>query len=108
MNKTIKLKCSKCGYEREVLSSEMMDFVNCIICDGTMGFIETESKVEIQNETDGIDEVLNNYIIESIKRELESKGEEKVYDLINKMELEKRLIFLEYLFEAKRRLLDKS
>jgi len=57
---------------------------------------------DFNNETEGIDQVINNQLIQRLVLDIKQKGEPLVWDFINKLNLDTRLDYLELFFEAKK------
>jgi hypothetical protein len=109
----MKLKCSNCAYEREVAESDTFDSMACIICGGVMVFAETydylkkaekEEKKTIQNETEGMNEQIDEIMVKTIYKDIEVQGEARTWDIINSVPIERRLEYVECFIEAKRRI----
>jgi hypothetical protein len=105
----IKLKCVDCGHTKNVFESEVMDNTECPICKGKMLLEESadyikEQKKEsekIKTESEGLDGVLDNQLINTMVNELEQFGEAKVFAEINNLDIELRLRILPIFIEAK-------
>lgn len=101
------IKCQKCGFTQEIIDSEVMDNTECILCGGSMLFKEgadylaEEKKENITNETEGINTVLDKQILNTMINEIELMGEDKLWNEINKSNLELRLTLLPIFMEAK-------
>ena len=89
--------CKKCGYERPI-QNEYEDYV-CLLCGEKM-----EIKDETQNETEGMNDVIDNNMINAIIREIEMQGELRAWENINTISLEKRIDIIAMFIEAKRKL----
>jgi hypothetical protein len=61
---------------------------------------------EIKNETEGINEEIDNMLISSMINDIERVGEEKVWWEINHSELELRIKLIPIYIEAKQRILE--
>jgi len=77
---------------------------NMTICN--LGFACDSCKYnkEIQNETEGMNEQIDNMLISSMIRDIEKVGEEKVWWEINHSEIDLRLKLIEIYIEVKRRI----
>ena len=108
----IKLKCVDCGHTKNVFESEVMDNTECPICKGKMLFEESadyvkEQKKESENiktESEGLDEVLDNQLVNTMVSELEQFGEDKVWHEINHADIEIQLSMIPVFIEAKHKL----
>ena len=106
----MKLKCCKCGFLKDVMESEIMENTECPLCAGAMMFEESadyiadQEKEEIKNETEGMNEQIDNMLISSMIRDIERVGEEKVWWEINHSEMDLRLLLVPIYIEAKRRI----
>jgi len=114
----IKIKCTNCNYQKEVLENEIMESTECDICGGTMLFKESADYLadqerldndhrehnEIQNETEGMNEQIDNILISSMINDIEKVGEEKVWWEINHSEIDLRVLLIPIYIEAKQRI----
>lgn len=137
----MKLKCSKCGFLKDVMESELMENTECPLCAGAMMFEESADYIadqekdlpsfiingkcekdnmtfcnlgfacdscpynkEIKNETEGMNEQIDNMLISSMIRDIESVGEEKVWWEINHSDIDLRLLLVPIFIEAKQRI----
>lgn len=116
----MKLKCIKCGFTINVMESELMDSTECSLCGGAMVFEESANYLadqekyygspgesghdEIKNETEGMNEQIDNLLITSMINDIERNGEEKIWGEINHCELELRLKLIPIYIEAKQRI----
>jgi len=104
------IKCSHCGYTKAVMESELMENDNCELCGGAMLFEQSadyladQEKEEIKNETEGMNEQIDNMLISSMIRDIEKVGEEKVWWEINHSEMDLRLLLIPIYIEAKQRI----
>lgn len=99
-----KLRCSNCGFEKEILEFEQENY-KCMLCNGQMEIIENQN---IAGDNTGIDEVINQQLIQRLIMDIKQKGEPLVWDFINKLKLDSRLDYLELFFEAKKIFLDQK
>jgi hypothetical protein len=104
------IKCSHCGYTKAVMESELMENDNCELCGGAMLFeqsadyLEEQKKEEIKNETEGMNEQIDNMLISSMINDIEKVGEEKVWWEINHSEIDLRLLLIPIYLESLRRI----
>ena len=106
----MRLKCINCQYTKEVMEQELMNNTECEICGGSMMFeegadyllSEKAKEEKIINEQEGLDIVLDKKLIEGMVEDLLKFGENKMWEEINKMDIETRLRVLPIFFEAKR------
>lgn len=104
------LKCSKCGYIINIMENEIMEYTDCELCGGTMLFeqsadyLEEQKKQEIKNETEGMNEQIDNMLILYMINDIERVGEEKVWWEINHSEIDLRLLLIPIYIEAKHRI----
>jgi hypothetical protein len=102
----IKLQCHTCNYTVTVPEADYFDKDKCALCGGDMRLFVKEAVKEpepIQNETEGMNEVIDKQIISQFQHEIEQCGEKSIWDTINTMELETRLYYIELFMEAKRK-----
>ena len=105
------LVCSNCGYYKEVyFEQEIFDNDDCPLCNRKMALDINQGKQE-QNLGDNFPvleqkNIISDYtakiIINSLAEEIKQFGEQRVWDNINLIELEKRLEYIEMFFSAKR------
>ena len=104
------IKCSHCGYTKTVMESDLMDNDNCELCGGAMLFEQSadyladQKKEEIKNETEGMNEQIDNMLITSMINDIEKVGEEKVWWEINHSEIDLRVLLIPIYIEAKQRI----
>ena len=104
----IKIKCTNCNYQKEVLENEIMENTDCELCGGKMLFEENvkhlDKENDIQNESEGMNEQIDNMLISSMINDIEKVGEEKVWWEINHSEIDLRLSLIQIYIEAKQRI----
>ena len=108
----MKYKCIECGHVKEVMENECMGCQECIICGAAMAeystaeYLEKQASAEkdIQNETEGINEVIDTMLINKMTEDINKFGAEKMWNEINLAELELRLLLIPIFFEAQRKL----
>lgn len=116
----IKIKCTNCNYQKDVLENEIMESTECEICGGKMLFLESadyladQDKIsgspgesgydKIQNESEGMNEQIDNMLISSMINDIEKVGEEKVWWEINHSEIDLRVLLIPIYIEAKQRI----
>ena len=79
--KRIRLQCEKCKYEIEISEIDMMDYTNCLLCNGRMIYKETQPEIE----TDNMKEVADKIITLGLEREINLCGNYFVYNVIEQM-----------------------
>jgi hypothetical protein len=108
----IKIKCTNCNYQKEVLENEVMENTECEICGGKMLFLESADYLAEQKEADegnlnesaGMNEIMDNQLMACMILEIENYGKEKAWENINNHELSLRLDLIPVYIEAVRRL----
>ena len=92
----IDLKCVNCEHEISVLESEVMDNTSCPLCGENMLYKEEANdliKKELKEELDKI-------LIRLMNEDIRKLGADKVWNKLNKMELETRLMAIPIFLEA--------
>ena len=103
----MKLKCIKCGFIINVMESELMDSTECSLCGGAMVFEESanyladQEKEEMVNETEGMNEQIDNLLITSMVNDIERNGEEKIWGEINHSEIDLRVLLIPIYIEER-------
>ena len=107
----MKLKCINCQYTKDVMEQELMSNTECEICGGSMMFeesanylIDEKKKEEIQNEQEGLNEVLDKQLLSTMINEIKQFGEDKVWKAINSSDIEIRLNVMPIFIEAKKQI----
>jgi len=111
----MKLKCPKCGYEKDVLESEFMDSLECELCGEQMTFPETADYIRKQEEEEALGDnfptlpkqkeemkATDKLIVNVLAQEIREFGERFVWENLDTIPLEKRLDYIEYFLSAKR------
>ena len=108
----MKIKCIKCGYEIEILENEMEGEEMCELCGEEMhsqayiDFInkKPQEKEEIHNETARISEAIYEQMLNKMINDIETKGEDKMWEIITETGFSHRIMLIEVFFEAKWRI----
>jgi Zn-finger nucleic acid-binding protein len=105
----IDLKCVNCEHEISVLESEAMDNTSCPLCGGSMLYkkdadILINKEKEQENKTKELKEELDKTLIRLMNEDITKFGADKVWNELNKMEIESRLHALPIFLEATWRL----
>lgn len=104
------LKCSKCGYTKNVREEELMESTECELCGSAMLFEESadyladQEKEEITNETTGMNEQIDNMLISSMIKDIEKFGEAHIWEEINTTDLDLRITLLPIYLEAQKQI----
>lgn len=106
------IKCTVCGYRKNVMESDLMDNDGCELCAGAMLFEKNVDYLAEQkeaeegnlNETAGINEVMDNQLLACMIMDIENYGKEESWEKINKYELSLRLDLIPVYIEAVKRL----
>jgi hypothetical protein len=120
VDKMIWLVCNNCGYAKEILETEIMDYDECPLCkegkmiqdlnkgksteEDTPGdnfpIIHKDAKKKSPTDTERL-------MINALAKEIEEFGEEFVFNNLNIIPIDKRIDYLELFFSAKK-LLEKG
>lgn len=104
------LQCEQCGHKKNVLEQEVMQNTECDLCGGHMVFEESakylkeqeKKEPKIQTESEALNEVLDNQLINSMVNELQQFGEAKIWEQINHADIDTQLSIIPIFIEAKR------
>jgi len=120
VDKMIWIVCNNCGYAKEVLETEIMDYDECPLCrEGKMTQDLNKGKsIEEDRPGDNFPAIPNKekkksptdterLMINALAKEIEQFGEDYVFNNLNTIPIDKRIDYLEMFFSAKR-LLEKG
>lgn len=112
------LVCNSCGYVKEVLEAEIMDYGECPLCkEGEMAQdLNKGKKIQEEPPDDNFSVIhkddkkltdIERLMINALAQEIKEFGEEFVFNNLNTISIDKRIDYLELFFSAKR-LLEKG
>jgi predicted RNA-binding Zn-ribbon protein involved in translation (DUF1610 family) len=107
MDKKLCYKCHVCDYK--IYSDSELTDKDCPLCGGVMVYqsqttLNPQDKEKIQTESEALDEVLDNQLVNSMISELEQFGEDKIWEQINHSDTDIQLSMIPIFIEAKHKL----